>query len=181
MNPSKISKMLEKYECRFLSGMLASSEQPDHLIKRIIERTECDINLKDFWDTIRDEDIKKLKALDVEFGKMVVSSYDAYLDASSKNLESDHKLYLDAIRSEDEQSKFLRWYGIILTIFAFAYIFLITFIPIPKESIRIADTCLGVIMGNCINVVINFFFGSSVSAPTATKFKKQSDKNNAEH
>ncbi len=47
------------------------------------------------------------------------------------------------------------------SLFAGVYILAITFVPIPKENIRFADTILGFVLGTLIATLINFFFGSS--------------------
>ena len=44
------------------------------------------------------------------------------------------------------------------------YVFLITFIDIPEDSVRFADTCLGFILGTVIATIINFFYGSSMGS-----------------
>ena len=44
---------------------------------------------------------------------------------------------------------------------AFTYIFLITFLTIPADNIRFADTVLGFLLGTVIATILNFFFGSS--------------------
>lgn len=44
---------------------------------------------------------------------------------------------------------------------AVIYIGCITFITIPADSVRFADTILGFILGTVIATIINFFYGSS--------------------
>ena len=46
-------------------------------------------------------------------------------------------------------------------IFSVLYIAAITFLPIPSDNIRFADTILGFLLGTLMATVINYFFGSS--------------------
>lgn len=45
--------------------------------------------------------------------------------------------------------------------FTAVYIFAITFMVIPKENVRFADTILGFLLGTVVSTVIYFFFGTS--------------------
>ena len=49
-------------------------------------------------------------------------------------------------------------------IFSFAYIGVITFMNIPKDNVRFADTILGFLLGVLISTVVNYYFGSSRSS-----------------
>lgn len=45
-----------------------------------------------------------------------------------------------------------------------AYFTAVTFVGIPPDSIRIADTILGFILGAAMNTIIQYFFGDSENA-----------------
>ena len=45
--------------------------------------------------------------------------------------------------------------------FGFAYLFCVTFMPIPAANVRHADTALGFILGVGLATVIAYYFGSS--------------------
>jgi multisubunit Na+/H+ antiporter MnhE subunit len=68
----------------------------------------------------------------------------------------------------NQDSWFAKNYVYILATFwsvvSILYVFLITFWPIPEESIRFADTILGFILGTVISTIINFFMGSAISS-----------------
>ena len=55
--------------------------------------------------------------------------------------------------------------------FVLIYIMAITFIPIPKENIRFADTALSFLMGSVIGACISYLVGGNPA---------QSKKNNTE-
>jgi uncharacterized membrane protein len=59
------------------------------------------------------------------------------------------------------------------SLFSSVYIAAITFLPIPKENVRFADTILGFILGTVIATIIGYYMGSkhnhkeeSQNAPT---------------
>lgn len=67
-----------------------------------------------------------------------------------------------ALAQSDQFSKrFLYYFSWFWSGSALLYIFLITFLTIPDNSIRFADTILGFLLGTIIAQMFNFFFGSS--------------------
>jgi uncharacterized RDD family membrane protein YckC len=60
--------------------------------------------------------------------------------------------------------RFLAYFAVGLCIAAMAYVAAITFLPLPKENARFADTVLGFILGTVLATPIAFFFGSSKSS-----------------
>ena len=74
-----------------------------------------------------------------------------------------------ALQQSDVFSKrFIYYLAIFWSIFAALYIGMITFIGIPTESVRFADTILGFLLGTIIATIMQFFFGSSQSSKTKT-------------
>ena len=57
--------------------------------------------------------------------------------------------------------KFIAAFAVGLSLAGLAYMAAITFLPIPKDNIRFADTILGFIIGTVVAAPIGFFFGSS--------------------
>lgn len=51
--------------------------------------------------------------------------------------------------------------GIVSIILGFGYVFAITFVTIPEQNQRFADTVLGVVISMVLTTVYNYFFGSS--------------------
>lgn len=60
--------------------------------------------------------------------------------------------------------RFLAWFAVGLVACSFAYIGCITFMVVPKENQRFADTVLGFLLGTLLGTLITFFYGSSKSA-----------------
>lgn len=44
---------------------------------------------------------------------------------------------------------------------AILYNFLVTFIPIPKENLRFADTAQGFFLGTLISAIVSYYTGAS--------------------
>lgn len=56
---------------------------------------------------------------------------------------------------------FLNFFAVYIITIAFIYIFAITFLDVPKENVRFADTAIGFILGTVIALIINWAFRSS--------------------
>ncbi len=65
--------------------------------------------------------------------------------------------------------RFLAYFAIGLCLAAFGYVVAITFVTIPKENARFADTVLGFILGTVMATPIAFFYGSSKSSQAKDK------------
>lgn len=62
--------------------------------------------------------------------------------------------------------RFLAYFAVFLVVCAMAYIVAITFLQMPSENIRFADTVLGAILGSMIATPLGYFYGSSKSTGT---------------
>ena len=65
------------------------------------------------------------------------------------------------VSSSSRSSTQLYWLGVGILITTLTYIFLITWIPIPADNQRFADTVLGFMLGTLMSNVIGYFFGNS--------------------
>ena len=69
-----------------------------------------------------------------------------------------------ALSQDDPVAKrFIYYFAAFWSLAAVVYIGLITFVDIPKDSVRFADTILGFLLGTVVATIIGFFFGASVS------------------
>ena len=57
----------------------------------------------------------------------------------------------------------------VLTI-GFAYLFMVTFLPIPQAGIEHAKTIVGFMLGSVISIIIGYFWGSSKGSSDKSKF-----------
>ncbi len=69
-----------------------------------------------------------------------------------------------ALQQDDKASKrFVYVFAAAWSLFAMLFIGGITFVGVPEDSVRFADTVLGFLLGTLIAAIIQFFFGSSSS------------------
>ena len=65
--------------------------------------------------------------------------------------------------------------------FGFTYIMLMTFLPIPTDNIRFADTSLGFVLGSILSTVITYYLGGSKGSSDKTDIlNKMTEKSNGE-
>lgn len=76
---------------------------------------------------------------------------------------------------------FQHYLGIGSVSLGFLYIFLVTFIPIPVQNVRFADTVLGVVIGTIITTVYQYFFGSSQGSVDKQKALESKIQNTTEN
>jgi hypothetical protein len=79
--------------------------------------------------------------------------------------------------AQSKSSKFVYLLSGFWSVFAGAYILAITFIGVPKDNVRFADTVLGFLLGTVIASIINYFLGSSRSAHNQEEILLQNAKN----
>lgn len=63
--------------------------------------------------------------------------------------------------SSNRSANALFWFGVFITVITMAYLFMVTWLPIPQENVRFADMASGFILG-ILTTVLGFFFGSSM-------------------
>ena len=63
--------------------------------------------------------------------------------------------------SSNRSASALFWFGVFITVVTMAYLFMVTWLPIPSSNVRFADMASGFILG-ILTTVLGFFFGSSM-------------------
>lgn len=90
-----------------------------------------------------------------------------------KDRKSARELQSESIKSDDKFTRrWLHWFATLSISIGFVYVFLITFIPIPENNQRFADTILGVVISLIFSGIYNFFFGSSKGSSDKTELLK---------
>lgn len=94
---------------------------------------------------------------ELEFNKLAFGDKKDARDLQEKSLESGDKF----------ANRFLYYFSFYWAIVASGYLFAITFIGIPDQAVRFADTILGFLLGTIIAGIISFFYGASFKEPKA--------------
>lgn len=103
---------------------------------------------------------EKQKIMDSQIEIMKIDFEKLKLDYDNTN--NARSMQVEALKQDDIFSKrYVYYLATFWSLVAFIYIFLITFINIPQNNIRFADTVLGFLLGTIVATIINFFFGSS--------------------
>lgn len=118
---------------------------------------------------LSNSDLLKLKQFELENEKelMQLKHEDNKLDAEIEKAyladrQSARSMQMEALKQGDVFSKrFIYYYAIAWTVFAFGYMSAVSFFDIPDKSVRLVDTILGFLLGTALGGILAFFFGSS--------------------
>ncbi|MBE8578700.1 hypothetical protein [Vibrio sp. OPT18] len=88
---------------------------------------------------------------ELEFNKLAFGDKKDAREMQEKTIDSGDKF----------ASRFLYYFSFYWAIIASAYLFAITFVGIPAQAVRFADTILGFLLGTIIAGIISFFYGAS--------------------
>lgn len=70
---------------------------------------------------------------------------------------------------KDSHNNKIFWFVVGCTSFVFVYIVGITFLPIPKDSVRFADTNQGFLLGTVLGACISYFLGGNPNDTNKSK------------
>lgn len=107
--------------------------------------------------------------------KLAAQKHEEFrIEQENKNTADARDLQKIALQQDDRFSKrFVYVLASVWSLFAMAYIYLITFTAIPTDNQRFADTILGFLLGTIIASVMNYFFGSSSGSAQKTSMMQQ--------
>lgn len=105
-----------------------------------------------------------------EFNIKVIEMNAELERAYLMDVHSARQMQIAALSQEDVFSKrFVFYFATAWSIFAMAYFTAVTFIDIPLEGQRIADTILGVLITSVVGSVFGYFFGSTKGSAIKTQ------------
>ena len=138
------SKMLAKV---FDSGSKAAMEKAGSYIK---EKTGIDINAQ----SLSDEQLAQIAQLEREHEKDLKQMFLA-------DIQDARAMQVEALKQDDKFAKrFVYYFAAAWSLFAVGYLSAITFMAIPEQSVRFADTILGFTLGTLIATIIGYFYGN---------------------
>lgn len=109
------------------------------------------------------EDVSKLKE-----AAMKHEEFMAEIDL--KNMEGARNMQLKAMDSDDPLvRRFVYFFISFWSILSAIYIGCITFVDIPEDNVRFADTILGFVLGTMVASMFQFLLGSSLGSRNKDK------------
>lgn len=81
------------------------------------------------------------------------------------DIDSARKMQMSALQQDDLFSKrFVYYFSIAWSLFAMAFMSVVTLIEIPKDNVNTVNVVLGFLLGTAISSIFNFFLGTSRSS-----------------
>lgn len=98
----------------------------------------------------------------MEFQKALMDNETELVRMHLAEVQDARKMQIAALGQDDLFSKrFVYYFAAAWSAFAMLYFLGVTFIPIPPEGTRVADTILGVMISSVIGVMFAYFYGST--------------------
>ena len=135
------------------------------IVEMIKNKLGFDISTPENINELSSDDIDALRKFETENASNLVD-FIRLADMVGYEAQHQHKInsLMDSLNDKNSlQSTFSYWFGAIVVLLSFIYIFCITWIEVPTANVRFSDTILGVLIGSIISVVMNYFFGSSIN------------------
>lgn len=97
-----------------------------------------------------------------EFEKLLSEQEHELEKMAYKDLANARAMQMAALQDDDKFSKrFIYYFATAWSVFAFAFLGLVTFVSVPAANVRVVDTILGFLLGTVLAGMFAFFFGSS--------------------
>ena len=126
------------------------------------------------YKNLTDEQVAELKKFEmtnkIELEKLALANKqeDNRASEAAQKIQADEygnarNMQIENLKQDDKFSKrFVYYFAIFWSAFAVIYLAGITFIEIPKENTRFADTIVGFLLGTVVATLIGFFYGNSI-------------------
>ena len=155
-------------------GLNLISSAIDGGADKAAEFIESKTGIKMDGSELSDEQVAKLRELEInsklELERLALESKkednrsnEVVVNAQVGEYANSRNLQIEALKQDDKFSKrFIYYFAIFWSVFAVVYLTGITFIEIPKENVRFADTTVGFLLGTIVATLIGFFYGNSI-------------------
>ncbi len=119
------------------------------------------------------EVISKDPKLAAELKQALISQETEIVKLHLADVQDARAMQMQAMTSDDKfVRRFVHYLAACWSVAAISYIFAISFLTVPEDSLRFVDTVLGFILGTIIAQILNFFFGSSKGSSDKTAMIK---------
>lgn len=141
---------------------------------KAIEFIEEKTGIKMDGSELSDEQVAKLKELElsskIELERLALANKqednrasEAAMSIQAGEYSNARSMQVENLKQDDVFSKrFVYYFAVFWSIFAVVYLTSITFIEIPKENIRFADTVVGFTLATIVGTLFGFFYGNSI-------------------
>lgn len=125
-------------------------------------------------NNLTEEQVAELKKFEmtnkIELEKLALANKqeDNRASEATQKIQTDEygnarNMQIESLKQDDKFSKrFVYYFAMFWSAFAVIYLAGITFIEIPKENTRFADTIVGFLLGTVVATLIGFFYGNSI-------------------
>ena len=109
-------------------------------------------------------------AVQLEFQKAVMAADADLSKAYLADVANARAMQIAALGQEDTFSKrFVYYFATFWSVFAMCYFCAVTFVQLPPNGQRVADTILGVLITSVIGVMFAYFYGSTKGSMLKTQ------------
>ncbi len=141
-------------------GRWLGGDNGEHVASNIVDMAQTITGSKSPEHAL--QEIQKSEDLKRQLTMALITKEQTLDKLAFENTQDARAMQVQALAQNDSFSKrFIYYFAGFWSVFAVVYIGCITFVAIPPDSVRFADTILGFILGTVIATIINFFFGSS--------------------
>lgn len=161
---SSILGMLASKGVGLLADVLggAADKGVDLIKEKVMDVTGIDITNEKQVANLSPEQVMELKRFEQENKHFLIDAKLRDKQMHLADVQDARDMQKTAIKKGDAfDRRFTPVLGASIIFVCLAYAAAITFIPIPPENIRFADTTLGFALATGIATILNFFFGTS--------------------
>jgi len=140
----------------------ATEKGVEAITDKVKEVTGIDLSNKEEVASLTPEQALELKKFETQHAEFLLEMRVKEAKLYLEDRQDARDMQKTALKQDDKFSKrFVPVLGAAVILVCLGYAVAITFIPIPENNIRFADTTLGFALGTGIATILNFFFGTS--------------------
>lgn len=137
--------------------------------EEVKKATGIDITKKDQVMDMTPEQYAEVRGWELDNKKFLAQVQLDHKRLDNEDRANARDMLKESIKHDGDPYKvFLCWYASLVTLATFIYVGCVTFIEIPASGQRIADTCVGFMLGTLLASIIHFLFGTSQGSQKKT-------------
>lgn len=151
---------LDDHLSRWISGKLGDAPQAAHKVLEVAGQV-LKVRPNQVPQALNEIDLQARQELTLalEAKRLAIQTLSAKDRADARALQKS------ALESHDPVARrFIYFFAAFWSLAAVTFMGGITFLTIPDNNVRFADTILGFLLGSIVAVIINYFYGASESA-----------------